>query len=92
MVKILKIPSNDDNLKELYRNIVTFNNSQNAINERAFAAAASEFKRIQAEFENKGFLIAIKQSDKHKFSKEYPKATALITQSSVFQERFGLLS
>lgn len=90
MVKILKIPSNDDNLKELYRNIVTYNNSQNAINERAFAAAASEFKRIQAEFENKGFLIAIKQSDKHKFSKEYPKATTLITQSSVFQERFGL--
>lgn len=90
MVKILKIPSTDENLKELYRNIVTYNNSQNAINERAFAAAASEFRRIQSEFENKGFLIAIKQSDKHKFGKEYPKATVLINQSSVFQERFGL--
>ena len=90
MVKILKIPSSDDNLKELYRNIVTYNNSQNAINERAFAAAASEFKRIQAEFENRGFLIAIKQSDKHQFSKDYPKATSLINKSSVFQEKFGL--
>lgn len=90
MIKILKIPSNDNNLKELYRNIVTYNNSQNAINERAFAAAASEFKRIQSEFENKGFLIAIKQSDKHQFGNKYPKATSLINQSLVFQERFGL--
>ena len=91
MVKILKIPTTDENLKDLYRNIVTYNNSQNAINERAFAAAASEFKRIQSEFETKGFLIAIKQSDKHKFSKDYPKATALINQSQIFQERFGLV-
>ena len=90
MLKILKIPADDEGLKELYRNIVKYNNSQNAINEKAFAAAASEFKRIQAEFENKGFLVAIKQSDKHKFSKKYPKATALINSSSVFQERFGL--
>lgn len=90
MVKILKIPSTDDNLKELYRNIVTYNNSQNAINERAFAAAASEFKRVQTEFENKGFLVAIKQSDKHSFSQKYPKATSLINQSSVYQEKFGL--
>lgn len=90
MLKILKIPANDEGLKDLYRNIVTYNNSQNAINEKAFAAAASEFKRIQTEFENKGFLVAIKQSDKHTFSKKYPKATSLINLSLVFQERFGL--
>ena len=90
MVKILKIPSSDEGLKELYRNIVTYNNSQNAINERAFAAAASEFKRIQFEFENKGFLIAIKQSDKHQFGNKYPRATSLISLSQVFLERFGL--
>lgn len=90
MVKILKIPLTDEGLKELYRNIVTYNNSQNAINERAFAAAATEFKRIQYEFENKGFLVAIKQSDKHQFGNKYPKATTLIVQSQVFVERFGL--
>lgn len=91
MVKILKIPSSDENLKDLYRNIVTYNNSQNAINERAFAAAASEFKRIQSEFATKGFLVAIKQSDKHKFNNDYPKATSLINQSQIFQNRFGLV-
>lgn len=90
MVKILKIPLTDEGHKELYRNIVTYNNSQNAINERAFAAAATEFKRIQFEFENKGFLVAIKQSDKHQFGNKYPKATSLIVQSQVFVERFGL--
>ncbi len=90
MLKILKIPFNDDNLKELYQNIVKYNNSQNAINERAFAASANEFKRMQTEFEERGFLIAIKQSDKHQFGTKYPKATTLVKESKVFREKFGL--
>ena len=45
MVKILKIPPKDDKLKELYRNIVTYNNSQNSINEKSFVANNEVFKR-----------------------------------------------
>ena len=43
MVKILKIPSNDSSLKELYKNIVRYNNSQNTITEKTFTAKSDVF-------------------------------------------------
>ncbi len=90
MLKILKIPSNDASLKELYKNIVRYNNSQNSINEKAFEAASSIFKRIQTELEGKGFLLCIKQSDKYSFSIKYKTATALKALNHDFISRFGL--
>lgn len=64
MLKILEIDRDNSDEDILYRNIVKYNNSQNAIDEKTFVANASEFRRIQTEFENKGFLLLIKQSDK----------------------------
>lgn len=90
MIKILKIPTNDEAKKELYKNIVTYNNSQNSINEKTFAATTDTFRRLQLELEGKGFLIAIKQSDKYSFKKKYTKVSSLLQNSSVFLEKFGL--
>ncbi|SOB92555.1 AIPR family protein [Pseudobutyrivibrio ruminis] len=90
MVKILKIPANDGTLKELYQNIVRYNNSQNAITEKTFTAIANVFKRVQAEFEAKGFLVCIKQSDKYTFTTKYKTPTALIDANKLFINRFGL--
>lgn len=90
MIKILKIPANDDQLKTLYRNIVTFNNSQNAINEKSFVALRDIFRRIQAEFEWKGFLVCIKQSDKNTFINKYKSITTLLDNNAKLIYRFGL--
>lgn len=90
MAKILKIPNRDESLKVLYKNIVTYNNSQNAINQKTFVASASEFKRLQDEFERRGLLICIKQSDKHKYAENYKKPTTLLNRNSSFVSKFGL--
>lgn len=90
MVKILKIPSNDDNLKILYDDIVKYNNSQNAINEKTFTANTNVFKRVKTEFEAKGLLVCIKQSDKYQFKTRYKSPTALIDLNNIFMKRFGL--
>ena len=90
MVKILKIPSGDSELLELYRNIVRYNNSQNSINEKQFVANTDVFKRVQMEFEAKGFLVCIKQSDKYQFSNTYKTSTALLDRNSTFIKKFGL--
>jgi len=90
MIKILRIPSDRQELQTLYRDIVTYNNSQNAINEKTFVAAGDIFKRLQTEFEGKGFLVCIKQSDKHKYLTNYPKVSTLLDSNERFLLKFGL--
>lgn len=90
MIKILKIPANNDNLKILYKNIVTFNNSQNSINEKTFTAVQDVFRHIQKEFEWRGFLVCIKQSDKNTFSLKYKTSTSLLDKNNDDLDRFGL--
>ncbi len=90
MIKILKIPSNDGELKELYKNIVKYNNSQNAITEKTFNANLDVFKRVQTEFEAKGMLICIKQSDKYQFTNKYKTPTPLLNSNNGFITKFGL--
>ncbi len=90
MVKILKIPSNDSSLKDLYKNIVRYNNSQNAINEKSFIANNDVFKRVQMEFEAKGLLVCIKQSDKYTYTTRYKTATSLINDNKIFMDKFSL--
>lgn len=92
MLKILEIDKNDENDQELYHNIVKYNNSQNAIDEKTFAANTSAFRRLQTEFEKKGFLLLIKQSDKNIFSTKYRVPTELRKANSDRLERFGLSS
>lgn len=90
MIKILKIPSDDEQLKQLYRNIVTYNNSQNSINEKTFTAIQDVFKHVQSVLEWRGFLVCIKQSDKNTFQKKYKTATPLLDKNSSDITRFGL--
>lgn len=90
MVKILKIPAENSKLKGLYRNIVTFNNSQNAITEKTFIAVQNVFRHLQSEFEWRGFLVCIKQSDKNSFANKYKTATHLLDNNSALLSKFKI--
>lgn len=90
MLKILVIDRNDEKEKQLYKDIVKYNNSQNAIDEKTFVANTSTFIRLQEEFESKGFLLLIKQSDKNKFSKKYKTLTKLKELNHTRFEKFDL--
>ncbi len=90
MLKILEIDRENSEEDTLYKNIVKYNNSQNSIDEKTFVANASEFQRIQTEFEGKGFLLLIKQSDRNSFTNKYTSLTKLKEANSDRLERFGL--
>lgn len=90
MLKILVIDRSKSQEEELYKNIVKYNNSQNKIDEKTFVANRSEFIRIQNEFEKKGFLLLIKQSDKNKFREKYNTITKLKELNETRVKRFEL--
>lgn len=90
MLKILQIDRKNEKEEILYKNIVKFNNSQNSIDEKTFVSNTSIFLRIQQEFEDKGFLLLIKQSDKNKFKSKYSSVTKLRELSKERLERFDL--
>ncbi len=90
MLKILEIDKEDLYEDSLYRNIVRFNNSQNPIDEKTFVANTDIFVRLQKEFEEKGFLLLIKQSDKHSFSEKYKVITKLKEACNSRIEKFGI--
>lgn len=90
MLKILEINREDDNEKILYKDIVRYTNSQNSIKESTFIANRSEFLRLQTEFERKGFLLLIKQSDKHTFSEKYKTISQLKSINSERLKKFGI--
>ena len=72
MAKVLVIPNDgDEEIEDLRKCIVKYNNSQNSIDEKSFAANQQEFRRIQTEFAKYGFLVLLKQSDRERFGKEY---------------------
>lgn len=90
MLKILEIDRDNSDEDTLYKNIVKYNNSQNNIDEKTFVANTSEFRRIQTEFEKRGFLLLIKQSDKNAFSEKYKMVSSLNKLNSERIKRFGL--
>lgn len=90
MLKILQIDRKNESEQELYKNIVTYNNSQNSIDEKTFVSNTSIFNRLKTEFEDKGFLLLIKQSDKNTFKNKYSKTTKLQEKSHERIERFEL--
>lgn len=67
MVKLLVLDAENSEQSKLYQDIVRYNNSQNAITEKAFAANQQLFFNMQIELEKRGFLLAVKQSDQYKF-------------------------
>lgn len=92
MLKILQINRENEYEEILYKNIVTYNNSQNSIDEKTFVANNSTFNRLKTEFESKGFLLLIKQSDKNSYSTQYKNVTKLKEKSHERLEKFGLTS
>lgn len=90
MLKILQIDRKNEKEEKLYKNIVKYNNSQNSIDKKTFVANTSMFIRLQEEFETKGFLLLIKQSDKNKFKNKYTTATKLKELTNYRIMRFGL--
>ena len=90
MLKILQIDRINEEQHILYRNIVKYNNSQNSIDEKTFVSNKGIFYRLQNEFEQKGFLLLIKQSDKNKFANDYKITTKLREANSQRLKRFGL--
>lgn len=90
MLKVLQISEESEEMQILNDSIVKYNNSQNAINPKTFAANASEFRRIKTEFERKGFLMCIKQSDKHTYDNKYKTITELLNKNANLIQQFGL--
>lgn len=92
MLKVLVIPDDkNEAMIDLRKNIVTYNNSQNSINQKTFEANSDEFKRLQREFRDRGLLICIKQSDKYKYTKEkYKKATGLLNSNKELMKKYGM--
>lgn len=68
MAKILVLEKSNS---EFYRDIVKYTNSQNSINEKVFGATLQLFLTIQKKLEQRGFLLIVKQSDKHTFKQKY---------------------
>lgn len=90
MLKVLQIDSKNDYEKELYENIVKFNNSQNSIDEKTFVSNNSMFLRFQREFEKRGFLLLIKQSDKNTYKNKYKSIATLQENAHKYLEKYNL--
>lgn len=90
MLKVLVINREDDAKIDLYHNIVKYNNSQNNIDEKTFVSNSAHFQRLQKEFESKGFLLLIKQSDKNQFNFKYNTTSKLRERSAKRLNRFQL--
>lgn len=88
MAKILII--DDDNKKQLYRNIVTYNNSQNKIDKKVFEAIQPRFLRLKNEYRKKGFLLCVRPSDSYQYGKEFQHPTMLLSRAEKFLDIFGL--
>lgn len=90
MIKILKIDRKDAKSVDLKDNIVRYNNLQNSIDEKTFVANNEIFKRVQQSFEDKGFLLLIKQSDKNTYLNKYSTCTKLKNRSETLLSLFDL--
>ncbi len=72
LVKIYVFDPKTKKEKEgLDKNIVKYTNSQNGIDEKAFASKKNYFKNIQNEFQKRGLLLLVKPSDKNRLGIEY---------------------
>lgn len=93
MVKVLQIDTTDSEQQQLAKKIVTYNNSQNSLDEKQFVANNELFQRIKSEFAEKGFLLMTKQSDAATYSAKYTKKsdlTKLQMLSITRRQLFGL--
>lgn len=90
LVKFLKIDYNDDT-NSLASNVVKYNNSQNSIDQKTFVAVNDLFVRYQREFEKRGFLLKIKQSDEVTFKEKYKsQLSMLLSKNKKYSDKFLL--
>jgi hypothetical protein len=88
MVKVL-IQTNQKS--DFYKKVVRFTNSQNAINEKAFASSVEYFLNVQDHFKERGFLLLVKPSDKHTFSElSAVERNKLIAKAQKLTKNLGL--
>jgi hypothetical protein len=66
LCKFLEISENDSAGKEFYENVVLYTNSQNKVDEKAFAVKISSFNRFKETLQKDGFVLLVKPSDKAK--------------------------
>ena len=90
MLKILQINREKEYEKKLYENIVRYNNSQNSIDEKNFVANNNTFNRLKKRFEDKGFLLLIKQSDKNSYKNRYKSISKLNEKNLEYLKIVGL--
>lgn len=93
---LVKVFVFDENTKkhhgQLDVNIVKYTNSQNGINEKAFASKKNYFLNIQTEFKNRGMLLLVKPSDKNKFKAEFEEANKLAKLNTKNTALFAFLT
>lgn len=89
---LVKVFVFDEKTKEAHKqldvNIVKYTNSQNGINEKAFASKKNYFLNIQIEFKNRGVLLLVKPSDKNKFKTEFGEVKKLVNLNSKSKSLF----
>jgi hypothetical protein len=95
MVKVLLFDDEGTSNKSVnfYKDIVKYNNKQNAINENAFGARKKIFEKIQSEFIERGFLLLVKPSDKNSFSSIYAKdadSNRLLSLANTYASKIGI--
>lgn len=73
-------------------NIVKYTNSQNGINEKAFASKKSYFLNIQNEFKNRGMLLLVKPSDKNTFNIDYSDLGKIATLKAKSKNIFSFFN
>jgi hypothetical protein len=83
MVKVLVVKENNPTF---YQDIVKYTNRQNSINENAFGASHDLFLNLQSYFQERGFLLLVKPSDKNKFKELYKNKTEFLKQISKANE------
>ena len=79
MVKVLIFNDRIRNEKpNFYKDIVRYTNKQNSINEKAFGASKEIFSNIKDYFEERGFLLEVKPSDKYQYKTKYSDKSRLL--------------
>lgn len=74
MVKALVIEDrNSEKNSNFYTDVVKYTNKQNAISDKAFASNTDIFDRMKKEFEERGFLLFVKPSDKNSYRDKLSK-------------------
>ncbi|MBK5211781.1 MAG: AIPR family protein [Coriobacteriia bacterium] len=88
MVKVLQVDK--ENNKSLYLDIVLYNNSQNAIKEKDFAANHKVFNSLKNHMEDRGFALYVKQSDEYKYKNNKALQAQMRKPAANYFEYIGL--